>query len=257
MCCLNTLAVCSSNYASNSLCKSIHAESKLSFLAMGELASTVRQNGARSFVLPDTLYSSHACSATILRKRDVETGHVASQLFFSASLRLKAWMDIVVPVGMFFSSCATSMGHEMWSFDPLGMPAKSFSRMTWWGGLAFIFSPHVFFALGTFFYGDLVGASLPTKVFGANNPRENPDFLEDLNCTNPSISPHPDTAPTHQCPHPSRPGFETPFSNAPLAWRCRPRSGVPWLLTLRMHWPLTAYWSSMSKCHRPIWKCFQ
>jgi hypothetical protein len=28
------------------------------------------------------------------------------------------------------------------------MPAKSFSRMTWWGGLAFIFSPHVFFALG-------------------------------------------------------------------------------------------------------------
>jgi hypothetical protein len=46
--------------------------------------------------------------------------------------------------------------------------------------LAFIFSPHVFFALGTFFSGDLVGASLPTKVFGANNPRENPEFLEDF-----------------------------------------------------------------------------
>ena len=150
MCCLNPHAVCIRDHAFSSLCKSIHAESKLSFLAMGELASTVRQNGARSFVLPDTLYSSHACSATILRKRDVETGHVAAQLFFSASLRLKAWMDIVVPAGMFFSSCATSMGHEMWSFDPLGMPAKSFSRMTWWGGLAFIFSPHVFFALGTF-----------------------------------------------------------------------------------------------------------
>ena len=147
---LNNRVVCSSNHASSSLCKSIHAESKLSFLAMGELASTVRQNGAMSFVLPDRLYSSQACSATILRKRDVETGQVASQLFFSANLRLKAWMDIVVPVGMFFSSCTTSMGHEMWSFDPLGMPAKSFSRMTWWGGLAFIFSPHVFFALGTF-----------------------------------------------------------------------------------------------------------
>ena len=93
MCCLNTLAVCSSNHASSSLCKSIHAESKLSFLAMGELASTVRQNGARSFVLPDALYCSQACSATILRKRDVETGHVASQLFFSASLRLKAWIS--------------------------------------------------------------------------------------------------------------------------------------------------------------------
>ena len=147
---------------------------------MGELASTVRQNGAMSFVLPDRLYSSQACSATILRKREVETGQVASQLFFSANLRLKAWMDIVVPVGMFFSSCATSMGQDMWSFDPLGMPAKSFSRMTWWGGLAFIFSPHVFFALGTFYSGDVVGVSLPTKVFGANNPRENPEFLEDF-----------------------------------------------------------------------------
>jgi len=42
--------------------------------------------------------------------------------------------------------------------------------------------------LALFFSGDLVGASLPTKVFGANNPRENPECLEDLNCTNPSIS---------------------------------------------------------------------
>ena len=115
---------------------------------MGELDSTTRQKGARSLVLPVRPYSSQACSVTILRKRDVETGHVASQWFFAASLRLKAWIDMVEPGVIVLSSAAISTGHEMSSFAPLGMPAKSFSRMTWWGGLAFIFSPHVFFALG-------------------------------------------------------------------------------------------------------------
>jgi hypothetical protein len=91
-----------SNHASSSLCKSIHAESKLSFFAMGELASTARQKGARSCVLPVRLYSSQACSATILRKMDVETGHVASHLFFSASFRLKACTDMVEPGRDFF-----------------------------------------------------------------------------------------------------------------------------------------------------------
>jgi hypothetical protein len=57
---------------------------------MDELASTTRQKGATSRVLTVRLYSSHECSATILRKKDVETGHVASQLFFAASLRLNA-----------------------------------------------------------------------------------------------------------------------------------------------------------------------
>jgi hypothetical protein len=57
---------------------------------MGELDSTTRQNGARSCVLLELLNSSHVCSATILRKIDVETGQVASHLFFSASLRLNA-----------------------------------------------------------------------------------------------------------------------------------------------------------------------
>jgi hypothetical protein len=48
--------------------------------------------------------------------------------------------------------------------------------------------------LALFYSGDVVNVSLPTKVFGANNPRENPENpenpenLEDLNCTNPSIS---------------------------------------------------------------------
>jgi hypothetical protein len=79
---------------------------------------------------------------------DVETGHVASQLFFSANLRLKAWIDMVEPGVIVLSSAAISTGHEMSNFAPLGMPAKSLSRMTWWGGLAFIFSPHVFFGLG-------------------------------------------------------------------------------------------------------------
>ena len=64
---------------------------------MGELDSTTRQKGARSLVLPVRPYSSQACSVTILRKRDVETGHVASQWFFAASLRLKAWIDMVEP----------------------------------------------------------------------------------------------------------------------------------------------------------------
>jgi hypothetical protein len=137
-----------SNQDSSSLCKSIQAGSKLSFFAMVELDSTTRQKGATSRVLPLRLYSSQECSATILKKMDVETGHVASQLFFAASLRLKAWIDMVEPGVIVLSSAAISTGHEMSNFAPLGMPAKSFSRMTWWGGLAFIFSPHVFFALG-------------------------------------------------------------------------------------------------------------
>jgi hypothetical protein len=57
---------------------------------MGELDSATRQNGARSFVLPVRLNSSQVCPATILRNRDVDTGQVASQLFLSASLRLKS-----------------------------------------------------------------------------------------------------------------------------------------------------------------------
>jgi hypothetical protein len=61
---------------------------------------------------------------------DVDTGQVASQLFLSASLRLKAWMDMMEPGVMLWSSSATSTGHEMCSFDPLGMPAKSLSKMT-------------------------------------------------------------------------------------------------------------------------------
>jgi hypothetical protein len=36
-----------------------------------------------------------------------------SQLFFSASLRLKAWMEMIDPGVMFFSSSATSTGEEM------------------------------------------------------------------------------------------------------------------------------------------------
>jgi len=34
--------------------------------------------------------------------------------------------------------------------------------------------------LALFYSGDVVGVSLPTKVSGANNPRENPEFLEDF-----------------------------------------------------------------------------
>ena len=71
---------------------------------MGELASTTRQKGATSRVLPVRLYSSHECSATILKKKDVETGYVASQLFFSANLRLNAWIDMVEPGVIFLSS---------------------------------------------------------------------------------------------------------------------------------------------------------
>jgi hypothetical protein len=137
-----------SNQDSSSLCKSIQAGSKLSFFAMGELDSTTRQKGATSRVLPLRLYSSHECSATTLKKMDVETGHVASQLFFAASLRLKACIDRVEPGVIVLSSAAISTGHEMCNLDPLGIPAESFSRITSWGGFAFIFSPHVFFALG-------------------------------------------------------------------------------------------------------------
>jgi hypothetical protein len=70
------------------------------------------------------------CSATILRKKDVDTGQVASQLFFSANLRLKVWMEMMEPGVMVFSSAAISNGHEMCSFEPFGIPAKFFSRMT-------------------------------------------------------------------------------------------------------------------------------
>ena len=73
---------------------------------MGELDSTTRQKGATSRVLPVRLYSSQACSVTTLRKMDVETGHVASQLFFAASLRLKAWIDMVEPGVIVLSSAA-------------------------------------------------------------------------------------------------------------------------------------------------------
>ena len=62
--------------------------------------------------------------------------------------RLNAWIDMVEPGAIVLSSTAISTGHEMCSLDPLGIPAKSFSRITSWGGLVFIFSPHVFFALG-------------------------------------------------------------------------------------------------------------
>ena len=81
-------------------------------------------------MLPVRQYSSQACSATILRKSEVETGHVASHLFLSASLCLKARIDIVEPGVIVLSSAATSRGHEMCSLDPFGMPAKFFSRMT-------------------------------------------------------------------------------------------------------------------------------
>jgi len=101
---------------------------------MGELASTTRQKGATSRVLPVRLYSSHECSATILRKMVVETGHVALQLFFSANLRLNAWIDMGEPGVIVLSSAAISTGHEMCNLDPLGIPAKSFSRTTSWGG---------------------------------------------------------------------------------------------------------------------------
>ena len=97
---------------------------------MGELDSKTRQKGATSLVLPVRLYSSQACSATILKNRDVDTGQVASQLFFSANLRLNAWIDKVEPGVIVFNSAATSMGHEMCNLDPLGIPAKSLSRIT-------------------------------------------------------------------------------------------------------------------------------
>jgi hypothetical protein len=64
------------------------------------------------------------------KNRDVETGQVASQLFFSANLRLNAWIDRVEPGVIVFNSAATSMGHEMCNLDPLGIPAKSLSRIT-------------------------------------------------------------------------------------------------------------------------------
>lgn len=60
----------------------------------------------------------------------METGHVASQLFFSANLRLNAWIDMVEPGGIVFNSAATSIGHEMCNLDPFGIPAKSLSRIT-------------------------------------------------------------------------------------------------------------------------------
>jgi hypothetical protein len=59
---------------------------------MGELDSTTRQKGARPCMLLELLNSSHVYSATILRKIDVETGQVASHLFFSASMRLNLTM---------------------------------------------------------------------------------------------------------------------------------------------------------------------
>ena len=97
---------------------------------MGELDCKTRQKGATSLLLPVRLYSSQAYSATILKNRDVDTGQVASQLFFSANLRLNAWIDKVEPGVIFFNSAATSMGHEMCNLDPLGIPAKSLSRIT-------------------------------------------------------------------------------------------------------------------------------
>jgi hypothetical protein len=51
-------------------------------------------------------------------------------LFFSANLRLNAWIDRVEPGVIVFNSAATSMGHEMCNLDPLGIPAKSLSRIT-------------------------------------------------------------------------------------------------------------------------------
>lgn len=140
---------------------------------MGELDSTTRQKGATSRVLPVRLYSSKACSVTILRKMDVETGHVASQLFFSANLRLNARIDMVQTGAIVWSSAATSTGYEMCSLDPLGIPAKSFSKMTWWSGLTFIFSPHIFFALGIACTCCLVGRRMKCPICGADNPREN------------------------------------------------------------------------------------
>jgi hypothetical protein len=57
---------------------------------MGELDSSARQKGDMFCVLLELLNSSHEYSATTLRKLEVDTGQVASHLFFSASLRLNA-----------------------------------------------------------------------------------------------------------------------------------------------------------------------
>jgi hypothetical protein len=61
---------------------------------------------------------------------DVDTGQVASELFFSANLCLKVWMEMMEPGAIVFSSAAISTGLEMCSFEPFGTPAKSLSRMT-------------------------------------------------------------------------------------------------------------------------------
>ncbi len=65
---------------SSSRCNPIQAWSKLSFLDKGVPGSTTRQKGGKSasgtFL---SLCSSHANSATIRKKMEVDTGHVASQ----------------------------------------------------------------------------------------------------------------------------------------------------------------------------------
>ena len=134
---------------SKSRCKPIQLGSKLSFLDNGVPGSTTRQNGgnsARGTFL--SLCSSQAYSATILKNREVDTGHVASQDCARAIFLRNCCRDNVSPGRVFLSSSAISCGLEMCSFEPLFTPAKSFSRTTWCGGLVAILSFQVFLGLG-------------------------------------------------------------------------------------------------------------
>jgi hypothetical protein len=121
-------------------CCSIQAPPALSFFANGDLGSTTRQNGATSLVgTPDSI-SSQAASATVRRKIAVDTGHVASAPWNLASSRLICCTSRVSPDGTCcLKYCSTSTGQEIRSFAPAGTPAKSFSRVTVWGGFAAIF----------------------------------------------------------------------------------------------------------------------
>ena len=156
-------------------CCSIQAPPALSFFANGDFGSTTRQNGATSLVgTPDSI-SSQAASATVRRKIAVDTGHVASAPWSLASSRLICCTSRVSPDGTCcLKYCSTSTGQEIRSFAPAGTPAKSFSRVTVWGGFAAIFCFQLLGLLGIVrSFADIVHLTAAAP----NNPRKNPDAL--------------------------------------------------------------------------------